>query len=358
MMRSISVAALFGALCISAAAWSDDIPPNNVVSDSMENTAMGSGAMGVSTSGSDNTAAGAEALDSDFQGSFNTAVGTSALTANGTGDGNTAVGYEALLLDQANYNTALGYQSLENNTNGNHNVASGIDALFHNVNGSFNTGTGANALLSNQHGNENTATGYSALQKTTGTNNTALGWQAGINLTTGSNNIEIGNAGVSSDADTIRIGTSGTHKTTIISGIAANPLSANGSPVAVFVSSTGQLGIAPSAERFKTDITPLGDRTAEKLQQLRPVSFRLKADPEHVQQYGLIAEEVDKVYPELVVRDGAGKIQGIRYDQLTPMLLNEVQQLRHQSVVQQQQLAELMQQNRAIQAKLSSLRGQ
>ncbi len=106
------------------------------------------------------------------------------------------------------------------------------------------------------------------------------------------------------------------------------------------MTSAGQLGVLGSSERYKTDITPLGPRT-EKLQQLRPVSFHLKTDPRGTLQYGLIAEEVAKAYPELVIRDGAGKIQGVRYDELAPLLLNEVQQQQHKLAAQDAKLAEL-----------------
>jgi hypothetical protein len=163
---------------------------------------------------------------------------------------------------------------------------------------------------------------HALASNTTGSNNIGEGWQSGINLTTGSYNIDIGNAGVSGDTNLIKIGTQGTQKATYIAGIYNVALSGS----AVVVTSTGQLGVSSaSSERFKTAIAPMGSDTA-KLEQLRPVTFRLKSDATGTRQYGLIAEEVAKVYPELVIRDQNGRIDGVRYDELAPMLFNEIQQ--------------------------------
>jgi len=155
---------------------------------------------------------------------------------------------------------------------------------------------------------------------TTGTNNIAEGFHAGFNLTTGNNNIDIGNTGVAAESGRIRIGTPAIQTATFIAGIYG--ISVSGS--AVVVSSTGQLGVTVSSERFKTAIAPMGTNTS-KLEQLRPVTFHLKSDPQGVLHYGLIAEEVAKVYPELVIRDEKGRIDGVYYDELAPMLLNEMQ---------------------------------
>ena len=194
---------------------------------------------------------------------------------------------------------------------------------------------------------QNTASGGGALSSnTTGSNNIAAGYQAGFHLTTGNNNIDIGNVGVAGESNIIRIGTKGTHKAAVIAGI--NTSQVTGS--AVYVTTSGRLGVLASSERYKIAITPIGQST-EKLQQLRPVSFHLKADPKGVLQYGLIAEEVDKVYPELVIRDEGGKIQGVRYDELAPMLLNEVQQLK-------QQVAEMKQLNHSMQVAISTMQTQ
>jgi polyhydroxyalkanoate synthesis regulator phasin len=177
------------------------------------------------------------------------------------------------------------------------------------------------ALYGNHTGNYNTASGTDALfSNTSGSSNIAEGYKAGYNLTTGSNNVDIGNLGVAAESGTIRIGTSSTHKATYIAGIYGTSVTGS----AVVVSSTGQLGVTVSSERYKTRITPMGPTTA-KLGQLRPVTFHLKTDPTGTLQYGLIAEEVAKVYPELVIRSESGRIDGVRYDELAPMLVNEAQ---------------------------------
>jgi predicted SprT family Zn-dependent metalloprotease len=218
-------------------------------------------------------------------------------------------------------NTASGYEALFSNTTGANNTASGYQALYANATGNNNSASGLQALQSNDSGSQNTASGYFALQNnTTGSGNIAVGFQAGMDLTTGSHNIDIGNKGVAAESGTIRIGTDATQKTTFIAGIFGTSVTGS----AVVVTSTGKLGVTASSERYKTAIAPMGSDTA-KLQQLRPVSFKLKSDATGTRQYGLIAEEVAKVHPELVLRDGSGKIQGVRYDELAPMLLNELQ---------------------------------
>jgi len=177
------------------------------------------------------------------------------------------------------------------------------------------------ASYGNKTGNYNTASGTDALySNTTGSSNIAEGYKAGYSLTTGSNNIDIGNLGVAGESGTIRIGTTSTQTATFIAGIYGTSVTGS----AVVVSSTGQLGVTVSSERYKTAIAPMGSDTA-KLKQLRPVSFSLKSDATGTRQYGLIAEEVAKVYPELVIRNEKGRIDGVRYDELAPMLLNEMQ---------------------------------
>jgi hypothetical protein len=191
-----------------------------------------------------------------------------------------------------------------------------------NTSGTGNTAFGYAALRSTTSGNSNIGFGYQALyEDSTGSNNIAMGYQAASNVSTGSNIIEIGNIGAYSDDSIIRIGTQGTQTSTFIAGIAGSQVTGG----AVYVTASGQLGVLASSERYKISIRPMGTNT-EKLKELRPVSFHLKTDPEGALQYGLIAEEVDKVYPELVIRDNSGKIQGVRYDELAPMLLNEMQQ--------------------------------
>jgi hypothetical protein len=325
-----------------------------------ENTATGVDALSYNMSGSENTAAGAYALEDNTTGSANTAIGTGALQDNKSGSENTAAGAYALEDNNGNDNTAFGLGALEDNTSGSGNTACGEYALEDNSTGTYNTAAGYNALLLNQTGDKNTASGYQALysnttasfntaygfaslyatntgeqnsalgvdalySNTTGSSNIAAGYRAGYNLTTGSNNIDIGNLGVPAESGVIRVGTSGKQTETFIAGIHNSAVAGS----AVYVSSTGQLGLLSSSERFKTAINPMGART-EKLEELRPVTFQYKSDPHGARQYGLIAEEVAKVYPELVVRDAKGQIISVRYDELAPMLLNEVQRITAQ----------------------------
>jgi hypothetical protein len=208
------------------------------------------------------------------------------------------------------------------------------------------------ALYGNKTGNYNTASGTDALfSNTSGSTNIAEGYKAGYNLTTGSNNIDIGNLGVAGESGTIRIGTTSTEIKTFIAGIYGTSVTGS----AVVVSSSGQLGVTVSSERYKTAIAPMGTDTA-KLEQLRPVSFKLKSDATGTRQYGLIAEEVAKVYPELVIRDASGRIDGVRYDELAPMLLNEVQQQQHKNAAQDVKISQLTAQLAEMHAAFEKLR--
>ena len=219
------------------------------------------------------------------------------------------------------------------NTVGKQNTADGKAALFGST-GNFNTGTGYKVLFSNT-GNDNTGAGWETLfNNTSGTGNIAFGFEAGFNLTTGSNNIEIGNLGTSKDSDTIRIGTKGTQKVTFIAGISSTAVTG----ADVVVDSAGQLGVAPSSARFKRDIHDMGDRS-QRLMQLRPVTFRYKQDPQGQRQYGLIAEEVAKVFPELVVRGDKGEVESVQYRELIPMLLNELQHQQRALARQSRQIS-------------------
>jgi hypothetical protein len=315
-------------------------PPDVVDSDTHLNTAMGLNVLARLTSGTGNTGAGARALAFDTTGYENTAVGALALNNNSTAYGNSAVGYSALTTNstgysntavgtgaladnsQGNGNSAIGFQALEQNTTGYQNTASGVDALFSNTTGNYNVAAGSEALLDNLTGSANLAFGIEALfNNTTGSSNIGIGYAGGYNLTTGSNNIDIANVGVAGESGAIRIGTASKQTTAYIAGVYGTSVSGS----AVMINSKGQLGVTVSSERFKTAIAPMGGRT-DKLAELKPVTFHLKTDPQGAVQYGLIAEEVAKVYPELVIRNESGRIDGVRYDELAPMLLNEVQQ--------------------------------
>jgi hypothetical protein len=297
---------------------------NNTTGD--HNTASGNNALADNTTGSGNTAAGILALVGNQTGDDNTASGAFALQYNTTGSNNTATGYGALSGDELNFstginNTATGYQALGSYTNGSYNTVTGANALYGNTTGGFNTATGANALQSNTTGNYNTAIGYSALLNATGSNNIALGPFAGNDLTTGSNNIQIGNDGISDDSNTIRIGTQGTQARTFIAGISGRALRFG---IPVFINGAGELGTVASSARFKDEIKPM-DKASEVILALKPVSFRYKKelDPDGIPQFGLVAEDVEKVNPALVARDANGKPYTVRYEAVNAMLLNE-----------------------------------
>ena len=298
------------------------------------NTATGVDALYSNTTASYNTANGDFALFSNTSGGDNTATGFQALYSNTTGSLNTATGFNALYHNTSgSYNTANGVDALFSNTTGNTNIANGDYALFNNSTGFENTVTGVNAVYSNTTGYENTATGVSALSRnTTGSDNIALGYLAGSNLTTGSNNIDIGNNGVGGEANTIRIGSTGTQSATFIAGISGTAVAGN----SVVVDANGQLGTIASSERFKEEIKPM-DKASEAILALRPVSFRYKheIDPEGIAQFGLIAEEVEKLNPDLVARDAQGKVYTVRYEAVNAMLLNEF--LKQHRKVQEQE---------------------
>jgi hypothetical protein len=317
------------------------------------NTALGGGALNSNVTGNDNTASGVYALAANTTGGNNTAIGFSALGTSTTGDNNTATGFQALESDSTGFNntamgsdalrlnsngngnTAVGFQALLSNQIGNDNTASGLAALYSNALGNYNVASGHVALYSNTNGSGNEASGHAALFfNTTGSYNVAIGYAAGYNQTTGSNNIYISHRGVTAESGVTRIGTANTQTETYIAGIENAKITG----AAVYVTSSGQLGVLASSERYKTDITPMGT-TTENLQRLRPVSFHLKSDPKGAVQYGLIAEEVAKVYPELVIRDDKGRIDGVRYDELAPMLLNELRQQKQKLAAQNQRAA-------------------
>jgi trimeric autotransporter adhesin len=278
------------------------------------NTATGSGALFYNRIGSTNTATGASALELNRTGSANTATGNYALELNDIGDNNTATGSGALGFNiSGSNNTATGYLAL-------YGCGGGPDCSG--ATGNNNTATGFNALISNTTGNRNTAEGFRALfHNTTGSNNIALGSNAGINLTTGSNNIDIGAAGIAGESDTIRIGKMGVQKSAFMQGISGVTVA---SGITVIIDAHGQLGTIQSSARFKEAIKPM-DKVSETILALKPVTFHYKKqlDPEGIPQFGLVAEEVEKVNPDLVVRDSGGKVNSVRYEAVNAMLLNE-----------------------------------
>ena len=323
----------------------------------ISNTAVGVNALLSNTAGQSNTAVGRYALYSNTLASFNTAVGTAALfnntgttnTAigaaalynNTSGGGNTANGYLALESNiSGSQNTASGVQALEDNTTGNSNTASGGNALRRNVDGYSNTATGASALEKNTSGDNNTAVGAGALgNSTSGNSNIAVGYMAGSNLTNGFNNIYVGSSG-NNENNAIRIG--GTQTRTFIRGIRG--VTTAGSAVPVVIDASGQLGTVSSSRRFKEDIFDMGEMSA-RLLDLHPVVFRYRPEVqpgERPLQYGLIAEEVEQVFPELVAYGADGQVETVQYHLLSAMLLNELKKQNAIVKAQQEQLLQLL----------------
>jgi hypothetical protein len=235
--------------------------------------------------------------------------------------GNTAEGQAALLsLTIGTFNTAVGWLSLRSLTHGNFNTAIGAGTLLFNIGGQ-NTATGAAALLNNVTGHDNTAYGAgSLLNNTSGDSNIALGVNAGLLLTTGNFNIDIGNPGLADESSTIRIG-SNLQTRTFIAGIHGVTTGVNNA-IPVLIDSLGQLGTVSSSRRFKKKIKPM-DKASEAILALTPVTFQYKSDNTNRPEFGLIAEEVAKVNPDLVVRHENGEIYTVRYDAVNAMLLNE-----------------------------------
>ena len=288
-------------------------------SNAAQNTALGYNSLNSNYNGSSNTAAGANALAANVSGSNNVGIGASALSNNASGSSNTAVGTQALLNNgTASNNTAIGFQTLWSHNGGNCcNTAIGSGAMYSDTGGQYNVAIGDHALSNNL----------------IGANNIAIGTNAG-NAVTGYNNIDIGNAGGSDDSNTIRIGTAGQHMKTYIAGVSGIQVSG----AAVYVNANGQLGMQVSSGRYKEDIQDMG-AASDALMQLRPVQFRYKQaapDGSKPVQFGLIAEEVAGVYPELVVWDSKGQIESVQYQQLPAMLLNELQK-QHEIIARQQQ---------------------
>ena len=292
------------------------------------NSGFGFEALNHDTAGKNNTATGLRSLFSDTSGGNNTATGVYALYGNTTGFYNTAAGAYALANNiSGDYNTASGYGALYRNT-GSANTATGFAALYHNTGGNGNTANGDEALLNNSIGSDNTANGEGALgNNTTGNGNIAVGSNAGINVTSASNVICIGADGNNVD-------------NSCYIGQIFNATSSGGT--AVFINSNGRLGTATSSRRFKEEIKPM-ERASEALFALKPVTFRYKKgiDPQGIPQFGLVAEDVEAVNPDLVVRDKEGKVNTVRYEAVNAMLLNEFLKEHRKVEEQQATIAEL-----------------
>ena len=261
-------------------------------------------------------------IDHNDSGYSNVSDGYEALYSNSSGFNNTASGYLALFNNFTGHqNSAIGSEALYSNTSGDNNIAIGANSLRADSTGGGNVGLGVATLQSTTVGENNLALGANALTRNvSGSSNTAIGANAGLNIT-GKNNIDISNEGQSSDVGVIRIGD--TQTATYVAGVATSKVTGG----AVYITSSGQLGTLASSERYKVGVETMGAAT-NKVQELRPVTYRLKSDPAGSLQYGLIAEEVAKVYPDLVFRNAEGEIEGVRYEELTPILLNDAQQAR------------------------------
>ena len=318
------------------------------------NTAIGGAALFSNTTGAYNVAAGLLALYHNTAGSLNTALGASTLQSNQHGISNTAAGYQALYVNDSSgtglgsYNSAFGAFALTNNSDGEANCAFGTGAMEFNSTGLDNVAVGTDALSSNGTGVGNTAIGTDALESSNGSSNVALGAFSGLNQTTGSGNVYIG---------ANMFGVAGESNACYIASIFGQT-SATGIPV--LINSDNKLGTTTSSKRFKEKISPM-ERASGMLYALKPVTFRYKKeiDPSSTLQFGLVAEEVEKVNPDLVVRDKEGKPYSVRYDQVNAMLLNEflkehkkVQELEANAARQQNQIKVLTAGLQQVSAKL------
>jgi len=351
-LRKASAVCLIGLACFglapSARALLPPPPPDGGYPGN--NTAEGTNALFNLTTGANNTAVGFDALISNTTGNNNTATGIGALgsntigndnTANGfgtllhdtTGSDNTALGFEALLVNTTGFqNAANGWRALFANTSGFHNTADGFIALANNTTGNHNTADGDEALTANTTGNFNTTCGaHSLIHNTIGSGNTVVGFDTGNTITTANNVICIGE----------NVAGANVSNSCFIGNIFGATSTAG---IAVFINSSGQLGTVTSSRRFKEEIRPM-DRASKALFSLKPVTFRYKKeiDPAGTSQFGLVAEDVEKVNPDLVARDEEGKSYSVRYDQVNAMLLNEFLK-EHKKV--QEQGATIVQQRR------------
>jgi hypothetical protein len=306
-------------------------------STGLYNTATGTNSLSWNTTGNYNTATGYTALYSNTIGTNNTAIGTFALEYNTRGTTDTAIGSYALRNNTTGFaNTATGYGALNANTTGVHNTATGEQALDSNTTGYYNTAIGSFALFGNTVGSSNTAIGYQAGQSgssgSSGSNNIAIGYNAGSISGGSSNNIHIGTVGSPNDNGTIRIGgntalTDPYTQTQFFASGIRGTTTANNDAIPVVIDSAGQLGTISSSRRVKRDIHDMRDTTATILN-LHPVEFRYMAHgPDSLLQYGLIAEEVAEIAPDLVARNKDGEIETVYYDKVNAMLLNQVQML-------------------------------
>jgi uncharacterized coiled-coil protein SlyX len=318
-----------------------------------QNTATGYRALFLNTTGSKGTAYGSQALYNNNTGNNNVATGFNTLFSNTSGNNNTGNGFRTLTFNNGDDNTATGFNGLYNNRTGVENTATGSQALFKNFDASDNTGTGFQALFNNTtstfnvavgdfalasfngttafdgantalgsialsaetSGEENTAVGRRALEfLTAGSENTAVGWRAGDNVITASGVVCIGSFTTGADVS----------NTTYIRNINTTSVNGAGTDFVTVNLSTGLLGHVSSSRRYKENIKPM-DNASEALYRLKPVSYRYKKeiDPTQSLEYGLVAEDVANVNPNLAIRNGKGQIESVRYTAVNAMMLNE-----------------------------------
>ena len=341
-------------VCFGLAPMAQAVGPDTDGSIPGSNNGEGIGVLVSRTTGVWNTGTGFEALNHLTAGNQNTATGLRALTSDTNGGYNTATGVYSLFANASGFfNSATGAYALANNTTGSDNTANGYGALYRNT-ADNNTATGFGALFRNTTGSDNTAVGDEALSNNTdGNSNTALGFNAGMDPGIGSNNIYIGDAGFAGDNNVIAIGgvsaTGTAYTDCFIGGIFGNPSPGS----AVYIAADGHLSTTASSRRFKDEIKPM-DKTSEAIFALKPVTFRYKKeiDPTGMSRFGLVAEDVEKVNPDLIARDREGKVYTVRYDQVNAMLLNEF--LKEHKKVEQQQasIAELKNEVQTVVAQL------
>ena len=261
----------------------------------------------------------------------------------GADSNNIALGEGAMMESTAFSDTAVGFDALFGDSGG-RNTAVGSVALSANFSGSANTAVGASALAQSGFGSENTALGEEALANNLDGNfNVAIGYQAANNVLSGnSNNIHIGSLGSLNDNGTVRIGTTGSQTSFFVAGV-RGVTTANNDALPVMIDSNGQLGTVSSSRRFKEDIQDMREASAG-LMQLRPVTFRYQkpfADGSKPIQYGLIAEDVAAVYPDLVTYSPDGQVEAVKYQVLDAMLLNEVKRQQDEIRTLQDRLAKM-----------------
>ncbi len=305
------------------------------------NSFFGSSAGALNTTGSSNSFLGRNAGSSNTTGNNNSFFGGRAGNSNTTGDDNSFFGSFAGSANTTGAsNSFFGKFAGSSNATGGNNSFFGVSAGDDNTTGGNNSFFGSAAGSNNTTGLGNSFFGSDAGNaNTTGDNNIVIGNLAGANLATGNDNIYLANSPAANESNSIRIGTEGVQTRAFIAGISGNTVAA-ASGTTVFVDAFGRLGTIVSSRRFKQVIRAMG-YASSKLMQLRPVTFRYK--PEVVEgmqtlQYGLIAEEVEKIYPDLVQYAADGKPQTVRYHLLNTMLLNEVQQQQRQLESQKHQL--------------------